>query len=81
MKAKVLHFKKKCTGCSACFGQSPVFWKMDSDGEGFSSLIGAKEIGDHWELEVDTKEAIRANEEAAEICPVNIIHVKKYENK
>ena len=80
MKAKVLHFKKDCTSCSACFGQSPEFWKMDDDANGFSSLIGAKEVEDHWELEIDTEEAIRANEEAAEVCPVNIIRIKKYEN-
>ncbi|MBI2146223.1 ferredoxin [Candidatus Woesearchaeota archaeon] len=78
-KHVVQHFKKDCISCGACAAIAPEYWEMDSDANGFSSLKEAKPIDGHWEREFDTEEARAMNQEAADVCPVNIIHVKKKE--
>ena len=47
------------------------------DDEGLAQLKNSEEKDDHWELDIDTEEARAINQEAADVCPVNIIHVKK----
>lgn len=79
IKHKVIHFKKDCISCGACAAIAPEFWKMDE--QGLAHLKGSKEVGDHWELEISTEEARAQNQEAADVCPVNIIHVKKKEEE
>lgn len=82
MALKVQHFKKDCISCGACAAISPEFWEMDD--EGLAQLKGSKNIAqgqdpnnpdEHWELEIseDQKEP---NQEASDVCPVQIIHVK-----
>ena len=78
-KFKVIHQKKDCIACGACAAISPDFWTMDDDADGFSTLVGSKPVEDHFELEIDTEEAKAMNQEAADVCPVNIIHVKDSE--
>ena len=73
-KHKVVHFKKECISCGACAAINPEFWEMDE--EGLAQLKGAKEVEDHWELEISEKDK-ESNQEAADVCPVNIIHVKE----
>lgn len=75
IKHKVIHFQKDCIGCGACAAITPEFWEMDD--EGFARLNGSKQVDDHWELEIDTEEARASNQEAAEVCPVQIIKVEK----
>jgi ferredoxin len=72
---KIVHFKKDCISCGACAAINPEFWEMDA--EGMAHPKGSKEVGDHWELDLDTEEARASNQEAADVCPVNIIHIKK----
>lgn len=72
---KVIHFKKDCISCGACAAVNPEFWEMDE--QGLAQLKNGKPINDHWELPISTEEAKAKNQEAAEVCPVNIIHVKK----
>ena len=72
---KVLHFKKDCISCGACAAISPDFWEMDE--EGLAQLKDSKEIDDHWERPIDPGAEVEANQEAADVCPVNIIHVKE----
>ncbi|PIN87386.1 ferredoxin [Candidatus Woesearchaeota archaeon CG10_big_fil_rev_8_21_14_0_10_32_24] len=74
MAKKVIHFKKDCISCGACEAISPEFWKLEESG--IAQLIGATEVGDHWELIIEKESSIEANKEAADVCPVNIIHVK-----
>ena len=78
-KYKILHFKKDCISCGACAASNPKFWEMDSDG--MADLKGSKKVDDHFELEIDSEEDRASNQEAAEVCPVNIIHVKKVDEK
>ena len=77
-KYKVEHFKKDCISCGACAVINPDFWELDA--EGMADLKGSTKVGDHFELEIDEKDK-DSNQEAADVCPVNIIHVKKVEEK
>ncbi len=74
-KNKVVHFKKDCISCGACAAIAPEFWEMDD--EGLAQLKGSLEVENHHELDIDTLEEKTINQEAADCCPVNIIHVKK----
>lgn len=68
---KILHFKKECISCGACAAICPEFWEMDE--EGLAQLKGSEEKEDHWELKVNSEEERAVNQEAAAVCPVNII--------
>ncbi len=72
---KIVHFKKDCISCGACAAINPEFWEMDE--EGLAHLKGSKQMEDHWELDISTEVGKMSNQEAADVCPVNIIHVKK----
>lgn len=70
MKYKIIHERKNCIGCGACAASCPEFWSLKSDGK--ASLAGAKKVGVNFELEVDE---LKCNRDAAEVCPVNCIHI------
>jgi ferredoxin len=71
---QVKHFKKDCISCGACAAISPTFWEMDE--EGLAQLKGSNEKGDHWELDISESDK-NENQEAADVCPVQIIKVEK----
>lgn len=75
---KVIHFKKDCISCGACAAIAPQFWELEPSG--LAQLKGAKEVGDHWELPIKEEDKA-AHQEAADVCPVNIIHVKENEER
>lgn len=68
---KVKHFKKDCISCGACVAVCSNYFEMDS--EGFAQLKGSREVDDHWELSITTKEAKATIKEAVGVCPVQII--------
>jgi len=76
-KHKVIHHKKDCIGCGACAAIAPDHWDMDE--EGMARLKGATQNGEHWEKDIDTEEDRVANQEAADVCPVQVIKVEKVE--
>lgn len=76
-KHKILHFKKDCIGCGACAAIAPDFWSMDE--EGLAQLKGAKQVDGHWELEIDSEADKATNQEAVDVCPVQIIKIEKKE--
>ncbi len=76
-KFKITHFKKDCISCGACAAINPDFWEMDD--EGLADLKGSTEKGDHFERVIDSVEDQASNQEAADVCPVNIIHVDEIE--
>jgi ferredoxin len=78
-KFKVIHEKDQCISCGACAAISPDHWKMDDDG--LAHLKGSSKVEDHWEKEIDSEVDRADNQEAADCCPVNIIHVKPLEKK
>lgn len=77
-KHKVIHFKKDCISCGACAAISPNYFEMDE--QGLAELKQSHTVDVHQELEIDTEEARAQCQEAADVCPVNIIHVRKKED-
>ena len=75
---KVVHFKKDCISCGACAAINPDFWEMDE--QGFAQLKAAQNKGSYWERDLKSEEEKAINEETSQVCPVNIIHVKKKSN-
>ncbi len=73
-KYKLEHNRPDCIGCAACAAVAPDFWTMD-DTDGKSDIVGCKKRDDEWEeLDIEEKDFQR-NKEAAESCPVNVIHI------
>lgn len=72
--AKVIHEKKDCISCGACAAINPDFWEMDD--EGLAQLKESHELPDgKWEREINDEDK-ESNQEAADVCPVQIIHVE-----
>ena len=76
-KYKIIHKKKECISCGACAAICPEYWEMDE--EGLSLLKGSKEVGGNYELGIDTEDARACNQEAVDVCPVQIIKIEKVE--
>ncbi|MBN1386096.1 ferredoxin [Candidatus Woesearchaeota archaeon] len=74
MKYKIVHRKDECIGCGACVAADPAHWKMNSENK--AELIGAKKVGETEESIIDEKEVDDVRQ-AAEVCPVRIIEVRK----
>ena len=55
----------KCIGCGSCVGICPDFWDLGDDGK-------AKPKKDSFE-----DDDLECNKQAADSCPVNIIHITK----
>lgn len=63
-----------CIGCGACAAICPKRWKMEDDGK--SQIIGGEEIEDGKFSKVIEEDEFSDNQEAANSCPVNVIHLK-----
>jgi ferredoxin len=71
--AKIIHEREKCIGCGSCTALCPKFFEMADDGK--AKLIeGQKNAEGNDELEV---EEVGCAQEAADACPVQIIHIIK----
>jgi len=71
---KIIQERDKCIGCGACVAVCPKFWQIENDNKSklINSVINKKT--DNYELETDKCEC---NQEAADNCPVSIIHIEK----
>ena len=67
---KIIHERSQCIGCNACVAVNSINWEMNGDGK--SDLFKGKFKGENQELELKD---IGNNKEAAEVCPVNCIHI------
>jgi ferredoxin len=63
---KVVLEREKCIGCGSCQAVCPKYWKLADDGK--ADYLGPEELKDQ-ELE--------CNQEAADSCPVQCIHIEK----
>src|SRR3989338_3845371 len=71
------HDRPNCIGCAACEAVAPEFWEMNQDGK--SDIKQGKNLENGCqELEIDEKNYAE-NKEAADSCPVNVIHIKNKE--
>ena len=78
-KYQILHDRPNCIGCAACAAVAPDFWTMSEDGK--SDIVGCKKRDDEYEeLDIEEKN-FRENKEAADSCPVNVIHIVNKETK
>lgn len=73
MKYKIVHVRSECLGCSGCVASCEEFWEMNEDGK--SDLKKSKWDGETQVLELGE---LKSNMDAAQVCPVNCIHI--YEN-
>ncbi len=60
-KYRIEHDREGCIGCGACAGVCPENWEMAADGKSRLLKADVDELG--------------CNEQAAEGCPVNVIHI------
>ena len=73
------HDRPNCIGCAACEAVAPDFWEMN--GDGFSAIKEGKDLDNKWqEREIEEKD-FEINKEAADSCPVNVIHIVKKDTK
>ncbi len=71
-KYKVLYERVNCIGAAVCVAVYPKYWEMDADGK--ANLLGSLKSGDSFEVELDESE-LEQMKQAAEGCPVNVIHI------
>lgn len=71
---RIIHEREKCIGCGSCAAICSKYWEMADDGK--AKLLGAKVVpkSENYELEI---EQIECNQEAADVCPVQCIHIEK----
>jgi ferredoxin len=62
-KFKITQDRNACIGCGACAAVCPDNWKMASDGKSKPVKTQIDNIG--------------CNQQAADSCPVQCIHIKK----
>ena len=78
-KYKITLNRPDCIGCGACTVIADKFWEMNDDGK--SDLINGKNREDgKQELEIENRD-FEINLEAAESCPVEVIHIENLETK
>lgn len=71
--AKIIQEREKCIGCGSCAALCSRFFEMAEDGKA-RLLEGQKNDEGNDELEVND---IECAQEAADACPVQIIHIIK----
>ena len=71
--------RERCIGAASCCTACPKFWKLNDDGK--VGLVGGGKNADN---SVQTREIedvhLRENMDAAQVCPVNAIHIKRKES-
>ncbi len=78
-KHQIQHDRPNCIGCAACAAVAPDYWEMHDDGK--SDIKNSKLLETGWEeLDIEEKD-YQLNKEAAEACPVNVIHIVDKETK
>lgn len=78
MSYKIDHDRPNCIGCGACAAVAPDFWEM-SAADGKSDVKGSQHEEDGGEVVRETldisDDQYAKNKEAADCCPVNVIHL------
>ncbi|MAF34773.1 ferredoxin [Candidatus Woesearchaeota archaeon] len=73
----VLHERWKCIGCGACAAVAPDFWEMSDDGYADLKDCEREEVEEGVkETRKLKKEEEDENQNAADSCPAECIHVK-----
>jgi len=78
---RIVYDRKACIGAAACAAVAPDFWKMAEDGKADLVKFELDDNGNQVlfvkesEMTPEGKKAIDVNRDAAEVCPVQAIHV------
>jgi ferredoxin len=75
-KYKVILEREECIACEGCIGACSDYFEMADDD--WAQITGSTRVGSNDELETDDLGCIR---DAADTCPVNIIHIYEGGNK
>ncbi|MBN2368679.1 ferredoxin [Candidatus Woesearchaeota archaeon] len=67
------HNRPECIGCGACAVIAPDFWEMNDDGK--SDIVDGKDMPNGWQEKIIQEKDFDLNLEAAESCPVEVIHI------
>ncbi|MBI2232816.1 MAG: ferredoxin [Candidatus Aenigmarchaeota archaeon] len=78
MAYKIEHDRPSCIACAACSIVAPEFWQM-SPCDGKSDLANSEHVVVNSEivkeeLQIEAKDFVK-NKNAADMCPVNVIHI------
>ncbi|MAE13534.1 hypothetical protein CMO92_03135 [Candidatus Woesearchaeota archaeon] len=70
----VEHDRPNCIGCGSCCVIAEGFWELDDDGK--ANITKAEQLKNGQQrLEIKDKD-LEIMKDAAESCPVNVIHIK-----
>lgn len=72
---QIIFYRNKCIGCNACVEAAPDRWRV-SQKDGRCHLVDGKEKKGIYQAEVSIEE-YTLNLQAANNCPVKVIHLKK----
>jgi ferredoxin len=74
MQKFVIKFNREgCIGAATCVAAQPEFWKLAGDGK--TDLLQSKGDDNNTFTKEISKEELEKTMEAAQSCPVNVIHI------
>ncbi len=75
-KYKITFDRKVCIGAASCVGVLPEEWSLNEDGKADLKNATSDDGNNNQILivELDEKQ-LEAHKHAAEVCPVNVIHI------
>jgi ferredoxin len=76
MRIEIKHERWKCIGCGSCVAVDPDRWEMNDDNIADLKDCPKQETPEGI-LEVKEFDDLGESEEAADLCPVECIHIKK----
>ena len=71
--SKIILERNVCIGCGSCQAVCPKYWEMADDSK--VNLLGSQKTEDE-KYNLKVKE-IGCNQDAADTCPVQCIHIEK----
>lgn len=78
MAYRIEHQRAGCIACAACAITAPDFWEMSTE-DGKSDLKESRKTLEGGETVLEQREIeqkdFEANKQAADMCPVNVIHI------
>jgi ferredoxin len=79
-KYKIEHDRENCIACGACAVIAPEFWVLNKEDGKADIVNGSKDDDGYERLDIDEKD-FPTNKDAADACPVNVIHILDKETK
>jgi ferredoxin len=78
-KYTLTHERENCIGCGACTVIASKFWEMNDDGK--SDIVGGAHKPNGVQEKIIDQKDFDINLEAAESCPVEVIHIVDNDKK